>query len=332
MSASATGTGALAAVVLAAGAGTRMRSRLPKVLHQAAGATLLEHVLRAVAAVAPEQTLVVVRHEAEQVRAALAGRALRCVDQGPRDGTAAAVDATRALLEGHADTVLVINGDAPLVRGESVQRLLAAHRAGGPGMTLLTYEVDDPSGLGRVLRDRDGGVAAIVEERDADAQTRAVREVNPGTYAFDAALWGLLERVGSDNAAGEYYLTDVIAAYREAGLPVRAVLGEDETRQLVGVNDRTQLARAEALLRARVRSRWLDAGVTMRQPETTVIDDEVALESDVVLEPGVMLLGHSSVGVGAEVGAYAVLRDCRVAPGARVPAHTVATGSVFEPA
>lgn len=324
--------GRLAVVVLAAGAGTRMRSRLPKVLHRAAGRTLVEHVLRATAAVSPEATLVVVRHEAAQVRAALAHTGVRCVDQGERDGTGAAVLAARPVLEGSADTVLVVNGDAPLVTGESLTRLLRAHLAGGAGMSMLTYEVDDASGLGRVVRASDGSVAAIVEERDADADTLRLREVNPGTYLFDASLWRLLEGVGNDNAAGEYYLTDVIAAYRRAGLPVRAVLGDDETRALVGVNDRAQLARAEALLRDRTRARWLDAGVTMLHPDSTVIDDEARLARDVVLWPGVLLLGATALGEGAEVGAYTVLRDCLVEAGASVPPHTVASGRSFSAA
>jgi len=327
--AAADGAGRLALVVLAAGAGTRMRSRLPKVLHRAAGRTLLDHVLRAGAALAAQHTVVVVRHEAEQVRAALEGSGVTCVTQGPRDGTAAAVEAARPLLADAADTVVVVNGDAPLVTGASLTELLATQRVGGAGMTLLTYEVDDPSGLGRVLRGPDGLVQAIVEERDADEATRAVLEINPGAYAFDGALWELLAAVGTDNAAGEYYLTDVIAAYRAAGLPVRAVLAHDETRLLVGVNDRAQLARAEALLRARTRAAWLAAGVTMQAPESTMIDADATLAADVVLEPGVLLRGACDIGEGARIGAYAVLEDCTVAPAAVVPPHTVATGRRF---
>ena len=320
----------LAVVVMAAGAGTRMRSRLPKVLHEAAGNTLLAHVLAAVAPLAPERVVVIVRHGAEHVRAAIEGAPVVCVDQGPRDGTGAAVAAARSALEGTFDTLLVLNGDAPLLRSESLERLVAAQRSGGAGMSILTYEVDDPSGLGRVRRDANGAVEAIVEERDATDDERRLREVNPGTYAFDARVWSLLERVGDDNAAGEYYLTDVVAEYRGAALGVRAVLGDDETRQLVGVNDRAQLAQAEALLRARTRAHWLAAGVTMHAPDTTAIDAGVRLAQDVVLESGVLLRGACEVGEGARIGAYAVLRDCTVAPAAHVPPHTVATGTRFD--
>ncbi len=324
------GTDPVAVVVMAAGEGTRMRSRLPKVLHEVAGVPLVLHVLRAAAALRAQRTLVVVRHGGDDVRAALAGVDVTCVDQGPRDGTAAAVAATRSLLEGRYPTVVVLNGDAPLVTGESLSRLLQTQRGAATGMTLLTYEVTDPRGLGRVLRTPGGEVTQVVEDADADAATRAVREVNPGTYAFDAHLWGLLERLGDDNAAREYYLTGVIAAYRAAGLPVRAVLADDETRLLVGVNDRAQLARAEALLRDRTRRRWLAAGVSMHAPASTVIDETARLDRDVVLEPGAMLLGACEVGEGARVGAYAVLRDCVLAAGAQVPPHTVAQGRRFD--
>ena len=316
----------LAVVVMAAGEGTRMRSRLPKVLHEVAGASLVAHVLAAAAAAGPERTLVVVRHGADQVRAALADWDVTCVDQGPRNGTGAAVLATRGLLEHACHTLVVLNGDAPLLTGASVEQLVEAQRQGGAGMTLLTYAVDDPSGLGRVVRAPDDSVLGVVEERDADAEQRCLHEVNPGTYAFDANVWELLEGVADDNLAGEYYLTDVVARYRAAGLPVRGVRGDDETRLLVGVNDRAQLARAEQLLRQRTRRRWLADGVTMHAPDTTVIDETVVLARDVVLEPGVMLLGNCRLGEGARVGAYAVLRDCELGPGARVPPHTVAQG------
>jgi len=283
-----------------------------------------------VAPLAPERVVVIVRHGAEHVRAALAGAPVVCVDQGARNGTGAAVAAARDALEGTFDTLLVLNGDAPLLRSESLARLLDAHRSGGAGMSILTYDVDDPAGLGRVRRDVAGAVEAVVEERDASDEERRIGEINPGTYAFDASVWSLLGRVGDDNAAGEYYLTDVVAEYRAAGLGVRAVLGDDETRLLVGVNDRAQLARAEALLRERTRTRWLAEGVTMHAPETTAIDTGVRLARDVVLESGVLLRGACEVGEGARIGAYAVLRDCTVAPEAQVAPHTVATGTRFD--
>lgn len=317
-------------IVLAAGQGTRMRSRRPKVLHVAAGRPLLEHVLRAARAVEPASVTVVVGHGSAEVRARFAGAGAGFVEQVRQRGTGDAVASCADVLGQRAGPFVVLSGDGPLLTGETLRRLVEAHRAaGGNGMTLLTYEVDDPTGLGRVVRAPDGGVRAIVEERDADEATRALREVNPGTYVFDAGLWGLLAGLDDDNAAGELYLTDLVAAYRAAGAPVRAERGDDETRLLVGVNDRIQLSVADRLLRDRVRRRWLAAGVTMTDPASVFLDDDVTLGSDVTLEPGVVLAEGTRVGEGAWVGAYAHLSGCLVDAGGRVAPHTVATGRTF---
>lgn len=316
-------------IVLAAGQGTRMRSRLPKVLHEAAGRPLLEHVLRAARTLAPARVLVVVGHGAAAVQARFADAGVAFVAQPDQRGTGDAVARCAEAAAGHDGPIVVLSGDGPLVTPAGLAALLAAQRVGGPGMTLLTVEATDPRGLGRVVRDEAGDVRAIVEERDADAATRAVREVNPGSYAFDGRLWDFLTELDDDNAAGELYLTDLVAAYRRAGLRVRAVRCDDETRELVGVNDRAQLARADRLLRDRLRGRWLAAGVAMTDPATVYLDDDVVLEPDVRLAPGVVLTAGTRVGEGAEVGAYACLRACLVAAGAVVPPHTVADGRTF---
>ena len=317
-------------IVLAAGQGTRMRSRWPKVLHAAAGRPLLEHVLRAARAVDPEVVAVVVGHGADAVRARFSGAGVTFVEQPRQRGTGDAVACCAVAVGGRRGPFVVLSGDGPLVTSAALQSALADHaRGGGNGMTLLTYEVEDPSGLGRVVRGADGRVRAIVEERDADAATRALREVNPGTYVFDDRLWSLLDGLDDDNAAGEFYLTDLVAAYLRAGLPVRAVRSDDETRLLVGVNDRAQLALADRLLRDRIRRRWLADGVTMVDPATVYLDDDVVLARDVVLEPGVVLTNGTRVGEGAVVGAYAHLDGCDVSAGARVAPHTVAAGRGF---
>jgi bifunctional UDP-N-acetylglucosamine pyrophosphorylase/glucosamine-1-phosphate N-acetyltransferase len=319
-----------AVVVLAAGQGTRMRSRLPKVLHEAAGAPLLAHVLDAARTLDPEPLLVVVGHGADAVRARFADADVGFVLQERQRGTGDALAACAEALAGHPGPIVVVSGDGPLVEPASLRRLLDAHEAaGGEGMTMLTVEVDDPSGLGRVVRGRDGGVRAIVEERDADDATRALREVNPGTYAFDARVWDLLPTLGDANAAGELYLTDLVIAYLQDGRRVRAVRADDETRHLVGVNDRAQLAQADRILHDRRRRRWLAAGVTMTDPATVFLDADVALGIDVVLEPGVVLAEGTRVGEGARIGAYAHLRACDVEGGAHVAPHTVATGRTF---
>jgi bifunctional UDP-N-acetylglucosamine pyrophosphorylase / glucosamine-1-phosphate N-acetyltransferase len=320
----------VAAVVLAAGRGTRMHSSLPKVLHEAAGAPLLAHVLAAVAAVAPRRRVVVVGHGADDVRSRFAGHGgIEFAFQARQLGTGDALRSAGEVLGEWPGTLLVVNGDDVLLEGATVHRLLDAQLRGGPGMTLVTEEVVDPSGLGRVVRAADGGVAAIVEERDADPATLAVREVNPGCYAFDSRVWSMLARLGTENAAGEYYLTDMVAAYLAAGRPVRAVRGGGDGLSPVGVNDRAQLAQAERVLRERVRRRWLAAGVTMHDPATTYVDPTVTLSADVVLEVGVVLRGATRVGPGARIGAYAVLEDCLVEAGAIVPAHAAARGRRF---
>jgi bifunctional UDP-N-acetylglucosamine pyrophosphorylase / glucosamine-1-phosphate N-acetyltransferase len=317
-------------MVMAAGQGTRMRSRLPKVLHEAAGRPLLGHVLRAARGLDPEAIIVIVGHGADDVRARFADAGVAFVDQPRQRGTGDAVACCAAAVAGRSGPFVVLSGDGPLVTAASLRALLADHAAaGGDGMTMLTYEVVDPAGLGRVRRGPDGSVLEIVEERDADAATLALHEVNPGTYAFDARLWTLLPSLSAANAAGEYYLTDLVAAYRRAGAPVRAVRGDDETRDLVGVNDRAQLAIADRLLRDRARRGWLEAGVTMIDPGTAYLDDDVVLGVDVTLEPGVTLAAGTRVGDGARIGAYAHLTGCEVEAGAAIAPHTVARGRAF---
>jgi bifunctional UDP-N-acetylglucosamine pyrophosphorylase / glucosamine-1-phosphate N-acetyltransferase len=319
----------VAAVVLAAGRGTRMKTTMPKVLHEVAGVPLLGHVVTAVSAASPARCVVVVGYGADQVRARFADAGVEFVHQEVLSGTGEALRVAGAALGPWTGTVLVVNGDDALLDAATVTRVLDAQRAGGPGMTLLTYRVDDPTGLGRIVRRADGGVARIVEERDADARTRAIREVNPGCYAFDARVWTLLAGLGTHNAAGERYLTDVVAAYLAAGVPVRAVEGEHDGTTPIGVNDRAQLARAERAVRDRIRRVWLAAGVTMHDPTTTYVDAGVTLAPDVVLEPGVVLRGATRVDEAAHVGAYAVLEDCHVTGGAHVTPHTVARGARF---
>ena len=248
----------LGVVILAAGQGTRMGSPLPKVLHEAAGKPLLEHVLLAVAPLKPERTVVVVGHRAEDVEtrfADYAGRGVRFVRQDFTlgYGTGIAFRQTESALApqtGAGGDVLVLYGDGPLIRPETLRRLTDTHAAAGDGMTLLTTEVADPYGLGRIVRAADGSVARIVEEKDATPAERLLLEINPGIYVFDRHVFELATQLSSDNAVGEYYLTDMVKLYLGAGLPVRAVLGDDET-EILGVNDPQQLSFVERLLLAR---------------------------------------------------------------------------------
>lgn len=314
-------------VILAAGQGTRMKSRLPKVLHEAAGRPLLSHVLAAVAPLKPVRTLVVIGPGAELVRRRFAAAELSFVTQHRRRGTGHALLQVQSALTDYRGCLLVLNGDGPLLRTATLRALLA-RQLEGDGMTLLTCNVEEPTGLGRVVRDSHDLVQRIVEEKDAAVEEQNIREISAGIYAFDHTVFERARLLSNDNAAGEYYITDLIDIYRQAGLSVRAEVAADE-REVLGVNDRGQLAIADRILRDRIRQHWLQAGVTMTAPEQTFIDDTVVFEEDVVLEQGVTLKGETKVGAGASVGAYAHLSDCRVEPGAVVPPHTLACGKTF---
>lgn len=314
----------LAVVILAAGQGTRMKSALPKVLHEVAGRPLLEHVVRAVQPLDPSNIIVVTGHGAEQVEACLTDYPLTFVRQKEQLGTGHALLQTQAALCDFDGAVLVLNGDMPLLSTATLKALEHTQQTTDAGMSLVTCEVKDPTGLGRVVRKADGSVARIVEEKDASDAERQLLEINPGVYLFDSAVFDFAEGLSNDNAAGEYYITDLLDLYIAAGQTVQAVIDRGELAQQVGVNNREHLAHAERLLRERIRKHWLLAGVTMHAPEMTFIDDMVKLEPDVTLEPGVILRGNTSVGRGAVIGAYAVLEHCSVAAGYQVPAHTVA--------
>jgi bifunctional UDP-N-acetylglucosamine pyrophosphorylase/glucosamine-1-phosphate N-acetyltransferase len=313
----------LAVVILAAGHGTRMKSTRPKVLHEAAGRPLLEHVLRAVKPLSPAHALVVVGHDADQVRSRFSGWDVGFVVQEEQLGTGHALLSALPELEDFPGDVMVLTGDAPLVTAETLSALRDGHRAAANGMTLLTYRVADPRGLGRIVRDPAGNLLRIVEEKDASAAERELDEINPGLVIFDRNVHLLARQLRNDNAQGEYYLTDLPGIFLEAGLRVGTVEGRDETGLLVGVNDRSQLAQAERILRDRVRRRWLSRGVTMIAPELTFIDDSAELARDVLLEPGVILRGAVRLGEGVRVGAYSVLEDVTIGPGESVPAHTL---------
>lgn len=313
------------AIVLAAGQGTRMRSALPKVLHQAAGKTLVEHVLAALEPLAPARTVVVVGHGAAAVRESLAERAIEFVLQEQQLGTGHALMTTAELLGPLTAPLLVLAADGPLITSATLASLLASRAAGRPGMSVLTAEVEDPTGLGRIIRRADGKIAAIVEHKDADAAQREIREINTGILAFDTQAFDFGRRLRSDNAAGEYYITDLVESYLAAGFEVDAVLAHDP-QEALAVNDRAQLAAVSRVLLDRTRRALMLSGVTMQAPETTFVADTVELGRDVVLEPGVILRGATAVGDGCRIGAYSVLDDCRVATGSCVAPHTVASG------
>ncbi|MFI5493016.1 bifunctional UDP-N-acetylglucosamine diphosphorylase/glucosamine-1-phosphate N-acetyltransferase GlmU [Actinoplanes sp. NPDC051859] len=307
-------------VVLAAGEGKRMKSATPKMLHPLLGRTLLGHVLHAADAAQAARTVVVVGHKADQVKAHLAeiSPGAMPVLQAEQNGTGHAVRIALDAIPEAVGTVVVLNADVPLLRPETVEALVAAHEGARTGATVLAAEVADPTGLGRIVRSADGNLERIVEERDASAEIRAIREINAGIYVFDAALLReALGKLSTDNDQGEEYLTDVFGILASVGHPVGVFVAAD-ARETLGCNDRAQLAELRALLRDRVNTEWMRAGVSIIDPATTWIDVTVTLEPDAVVEPQCQLQGATRVATGAVVGPDTTLRDTVVAEGAAV--------------
>lgn len=309
-----------AVVVLAAGGGTRMKSRTSKLLHEVGGRSMLSYAVDAARATEPEHLVVVVGHEREQVLAHLdeiATDAERAV-QEEQLGTGHAVQCGLAGLEDLTGDVVVTYGDVPLLTGDTLRDLVAYHRQQAAQVTVLTAEVADPTGYGRVVRDAEGNVASIVEHRDADDGVRRIREINSGIYVFDAAvLRAGLGQMKADNDQGELYLTDVIGFARESGGKVGAYSIED-VWQTEGVNDRLQLTKMNAELNRRIVERAMRNGVTVIDPATTWIHNSVDFGQDITILPGTHLLGATSIADGAVVGPDTTLQDCEVGPGAEV--------------
>ncbi|WP_435746197.1 bifunctional UDP-N-acetylglucosamine diphosphorylase/glucosamine-1-phosphate N-acetyltransferase GlmU [Microbacterium sp. PMB16] len=314
-------TANLAIIILAAGQGTRMKSRIPKVLHPIGGRPLVGHVLTTAARLEAQHIEVVVRHERDQVVAALTkdypGAVFIDQDDVPGTGRAVqvAIDALPADFDGD---VLVLSGDVPLLEVETLRRLIDGHRTAAAAATLLSARLEDPTGYGRVIRDAAGTVQRIVEQKDASADEAAVTEINAGVYVFRAPeLRTYLSRVGQDNAQGEMYLTTVIELLRGAEQTVAAELADD-TASTFGINDRVQLAEAGRVLNDRIVRRWQREGVTVIDPATTWIDDDANLSPDVTILPNTHILRATVIAPGAIVGPDTTLVDCEVGENAIV--------------
>ena len=329
-----------AVIILAAGAGTRMNSARPKVLHPIAGRSLLHHAIVAANHLEPNRLVVVVRHERDAVAAEASAVApgVLIADQDEIPGTGRAVycgltvlDATAVAsavaagsrgapaLDSKAEgVVLVTSADVPLVTGELLSALAGGHAEGGNAVTMLTARVPNPGAYGRIIRGTDGAVLRIVEAKDASDAELAIDEINAGIYVFDAhALRTALASVGRDNAQREMYLTDVVEIVREAGGRVGAFVAPDAVAT-EGVNDRVQLAAAAATLNRSILEKWMRAGVSIVDPSTTWIDADATLAPDCVIFPGTQLLGATSVATGASVGPDTTLKDVEVGENARV--------------
>ncbi|WP_049618027.1 MULTISPECIES: bifunctional UDP-N-acetylglucosamine diphosphorylase/glucosamine-1-phosphate N-acetyltransferase GlmU [unclassified Streptococcus] len=283
------------AIILAAGKGTRMKSDLPKVLHQVAGISMLEHVFRAVAAIEPEKVETIVGHKAELVQEVLEGQSHFAL-QSEQLGTGHAVMMAEEALAGLEGQTLVIAGDTPLITGDSLKNLIHFHVSHKNVATILTAQADNPFGYGRIIRNADGEVLKIVEQKDANDFEKQVKEINTGTYLLDnKRLFEALKDINTDNAQGEYYLTDVISIFRKAGEKVGAYTLRDFDESL-GVNDRIALATAEKVMRKRINEKHMVNGVTFTNPESTYIDIDVEIGAEAVIEANVVLKGNTSIG------------------------------------
>lgn len=313
-----------AVVILAAGKGTRMKSKLPKVLHPLLGKPMLAYCVEAALGSGARKVVVVIGHGGEQVQKALSDYPVEWAVQEEQLGSAHALAQAAPILKDFDGPILVTQGDTPLTRSESLANLVQT--LGRAGMILMTMRLENPYGYGRILRAADGNVRGIVEEKDATKEEKRIREVNAGIYAFDSGVWDAINEIDNRNAAREYYLPDLVRVYLKRKQTVLAYEAEDPL-EFLGVNTRVQLSEVEVALAHRIRLYWMEKGVRMIRSPSIYIEPSVELAEDVTLWPGVILMGNTKIGTGSEIGAYSVLSDTVVEPGARIKSHVVAEGA-----
>jgi bifunctional UDP-N-acetylglucosamine pyrophosphorylase/glucosamine-1-phosphate N-acetyltransferase len=314
-------------VILAAGKGTRMKSLRPKVLHEVAGRPMMDYVFRAARGLAPETTTIVVGYQRAEVQEALRGYSdLSFVTQEPQLGTGHALLQTASALEGRDGLVLLLSGDVPLLRRHSLDALVRKHRESKAAATVLTARLDQPYGYGRIVRVKDK-VSRIVEERDASPAQRRIKEINGGVYVFALEpLFPALRRLASANAQGEYYLTDIVSAYRRRRLGVETVMLEDSS-EIRGINSRSELAEASRIVRQNKNEELMAAGVTIEDPATTYVDDDVVVGADTVIHPGVHLEGKTQIGRACEIHSGVRIINSTLEDGVTVQNFCVVNGS-----
>jgi bifunctional UDP-N-acetylglucosamine pyrophosphorylase/glucosamine-1-phosphate N-acetyltransferase len=301
-----------------------MRSKVAKVLHEAGGDTLLNHVIRAALHVAPAENIVaVVGHQAERVRESVKVRGVRFAEQKEQKGTGHAVLCAREEVGAEDGRLLILNGDGPLLRPGTLKALLQMSN-NSEGGSIVTTEVADATGYGRILRDTNGTVAAIIEQKVASPEQLQIREINPGVYCFNARLfWQYIEQITPNNPANEYYLTDMVEIMKGHGHAISPLLVKDET-ELLGINTRVELAVADKILRGRKVHELMLSGVTIQNPETVTVDVEVEIGQDSLVEANVQLRGRTRIGANCRIGAGAILRDCEVADNVTILPYVVA--------
>jgi bifunctional UDP-N-acetylglucosamine pyrophosphorylase/glucosamine-1-phosphate N-acetyltransferase len=314
-------------VILAAGKGTRLKSALAKVLHRAGGRSLIEHVVRACQPLKAREMIAVVGHQAEEVTAAVAPLGAKTVLQQPQRGTGHAMLVARRAVPSRVKFAILLPGDAPLIRRETLAALARTHRESGAAATILSAELENPAGYGRILRSDDGSVAAIVEDSALTDEQRAIREINSSIYCFSLEkLWPCLGSLKPQNVHKELYLTDAIALLRQKGENVQAVLAADP-EEVLGCNTRADLAAVDAVFRRRKRAALMDGGVTIEMPETVLIDPEVTVGADSRVEPCVQLLGNTRIGSRCTIRTGSVLADAVLEDNVLVKPHSMVFAS-----
>jgi bifunctional UDP-N-acetylglucosamine pyrophosphorylase/glucosamine-1-phosphate N-acetyltransferase len=314
----------LASIVLAAGKGTRMKSGLIKVLHHVAGIPMIAWPVAAARDAGSDTIVLVIGHQATAVHGAFRGAAdIRCAMQEEQLGTGHAVACALDSLSGFRGTLLILCGDTPLLRAETLKIMLAYHRDNQAAITVLTAVMPDPYGYGRVIRDASGHVTRIVEQKDADVEEQRICEINSGIYCMDSDfLFGNIKGIGNDNAQGEYYLTDLLAIAVRKCLPCLA-LQVDDADEIMGVNDRVQLADAGRILRRRINREHMLNGVTIIDPEQTYIDHGVTIGADTTIHPGCLLTKGTIIGEGCEIEGGVSISGCRIGADCHIKAASV---------
>ncbi|MFN7997948.1 MAG: bifunctional UDP-N-acetylglucosamine diphosphorylase/glucosamine-1-phosphate N-acetyltransferase GlmU [Bryobacteraceae bacterium] len=318
----------LTVVILAAGLGTRMKSRQAKVLHRAGGRSLVEHVIRAAQALTPaERIFLVVGHQAETVKAAVGSYGVGFIHQAEQKGTGHALMVAADQLSKLGGNLVILYGDCPLIRVETLQGLVAAQRSSKAAGTILTAIMDDPTGYGRVLRDSDGQVFGVVEQKAGTPEQLAIREANMGLYCYDAEpFWKHVGEILPNNPAREYYLTDMVEILKRAGYGMNTFRLED-FREVLGINNREELANVDRLLRERKLRDLMAGGVTIEKPETVTVDPDVRIGIDTIVEPFAQILGNTSIGENCRIGACSIVHDSELADEVVIGPFTMITTS-----
>ncbi len=318
-------------VILAAGLGTRMKSRRAKVLHRAGGKALVQHVVdTSLELTSPDRIFVVVGHQAEAVQDAVARPGIRFIEQKEQKGTGHAVAIGRPLLQDLDGYLMVLYGDCPLLETATLRRLIEAQEAGGEAGVLMTADMADPTGYGRVIRSADGHVAAIVEQKAATPEQLAIREANMGIYCYRADLfWKHVDAIKPNNPANEFYLTDLVEILNRAGHRVGAMQIPD-AREALGINTRLELAEVDRLFRDRKLRELMLSGVTIEKPETVTVDSGVRIGMDTVVEPFAQILGKTAIGENCHIGTCAIIRDSQIEDEVEIGAFTMVNASRLE--